>query len=182
MRLTAHTRIIGALAVALIAAVLAPGASAAYGVTHQEAARSVGTGANPRGVAILAQQSGQSASSTTVVRPNPDQQGTQSGSAGPPILPVARTAELAAIHRAEAQREAARSYSLPQGARYSSAAFNAYATLAHPVAASAPTVTAPGDGFDYGAAAVGAGLAVTIIAAITGGGLAVRRRRQPQHG
>ena len=182
MRLTAHTRIIGTLAVALIAAVLAPGASADYGFTHQEAARPLGTGANPRGVAILAQQSGQSASSTTVVRPNPDEQGTQSGSAGPPILPVARAAELAAIKRAEAQREAARSYRVPEGARYSSAAFNAYATLAHPVAATAPTVTAPGDGFDYGAAAVGAGLAVTIIAAITGGGLAVRRRRQPQHG
>ena len=182
MRLTAHTRIIGALAVALIAAVLAPGASADYAVTHRETARSLGTGAIPRGVAILAQQAGQSASSTTVVRPNPDQQGTQFGSAGPPILPVARAAGLAAIHRAEAQREAARSYSLPERARYSSAAFNAYATLAHPVAASAPTVTAPGDGFDYGAAAVGAGLAVTIIAAITAGGLAVRRRRQPQHG
>ena len=169
MRLTARNRIIGTLAVALIAAALAPGASADYRVTHQQAAR-------------LAQQSGQSASSTTVVRPNPDEQNAQSGSAGPPILSVARAAELAAIKRAEAQREAARSYSLPEGARYSSAAFNAYGTLAHPVAVSAPTVTAPGDGFDYGAAAVGAGLAVTIIAALTAGGLAVRRRRQPQHG
>jgi hypothetical protein len=169
MRLTARTRIIGALAVALIAAALVPSASAGYRVTHQEAAR-------------LAQQSGQSASSSTVVRPNPDQQKTQSGSAGPPILPVARAAQFAAVKRAEAQREAARSYSLPEGARYSTAAFSAYATLAHPVAATAPTVTAPGDGFDYGAAAVGAGLALTIIAAITAGGLAVRRRRQPQHG
>ena len=169
MRLTARSRIIGVLAAALIAAALASGANADYGVAHQQAAH-------------LAQPSGQSASSATVVRPNPDEQGTQSGSAGPPILPVARTAELAAIHRAEVQREAARSYALPEGARYSSAAFNAYATLARPVAATAPTVTAPGDGFDYGAAAVGAGLALTIIAAVTGGGLAVRRRRQPQHG
>ncbi|HXO08203.1 MAG TPA: hypothetical protein VN880_09225 [Solirubrobacteraceae bacterium] len=182
MRLTAHTRIIGTLAVALIAAVLAPGASADYGVTHQQAARSLGTGANPRGVAVLAQQSGQSASSTRVVRPNPDQQGAQSGSVGPPILPVARAAELGAIHRAEAQREAARFYSLPQDARYSSAAFNAYATLARPVAASSPTVKASGDGFDYGAAAVGAGLALTIIVVVTAGGLAVRRRRRPQYG
>lgn len=168
MRLTAHSRIIGTLAVALVAGALAPGASADYGVTHQQAAR-------------LAQQSGQSASSTTVVRPNPDEQNMESGSAGPPTLPVARAAELAAIHRAEAQREAARSYRLPEGARYSSAVFNAYATLAHPVAATAPTLTAPGDGFDYGAAAVGAGIAVTLIAVITAGGLAVRRRRQPQH-
>ena len=93
MRLTARTRIVGTLAVALIAAVLAPGASADYGFTHQEAARSLDTGVTPRGVAILAQQSGQGASSTTVVRPNPDQQGTQSGAAGPPVLPVARAAE-----------------------------------------------------------------------------------------
>ena len=59
MRLTARSSIIGALAVALIAAALAPGTSAGYRLTHQEAAR-------------LAQQSGQSASSTTGVRPNPD--------------------------------------------------------------------------------------------------------------
>ncbi len=182
MRLRARTRIIGTLAVTLVAGALAPGASADYGRTDREAAPSLGTGANPRGVGILVRQSGQSASSTTVVRQNPDEQNTQSGSAGPPILPVARAAELAAIKRAEGQREAAGSYSLPEGARYSSAAFNAYATLAHPVAASAPTVTAPGERFDYGAAAVGAGIAVTIIAAITAGGLAVRRRRQPQHG
>ena len=154
------------MAVTLIAAALVPGASAGYRVTHQEAAR-------------LAQQSSQSASSTRVVRPNPDEQSTQSASVGLPILP-ARAGALATINRAEAQREAARSYSLPAGARYSSAAFDAYAALAHPVAASAPMVKAPYDGFDCGAAAVGAGLAATIIAVITAGGLAMRRRRQPQ--
>ena len=182
MRLTLRSTIIGTLTVALVAAALAPGASADYGVTHPQAARSLGTGANPRGVAISAQQSGQRASSTTVARPNPAGQTTQSGSGGPPILPVAQTAELAAIHRAEAQQAAAHSYSPPEGARYSSAAFNAYATLAHPVAATSPTVNAPNDGFDYGAAAVGAGLALTIIVVITAGGLVVRRRRPPQYG
>ena len=168
MRLTLRSRIIGALALALIAAALAPGASAGYRLTHQEAAR-------------LAQQTGQNAAWSRVVRPNPDQQNAQSGPVGPPILPVARAAQLAAITRTETQREAARSHSPPDGARYSSAAFTAYATLARLVAASAPTVDAPGDGFDYGAAAVGAGLAVTIISVITAGGLAVRRRREPQH-
>ena len=107
---------------------------------------------------------------------------TQAGPVGPPILRVARASELAAINHAEAQARAAVSYSPPAGARYSSADTNAYATFAHPVAASAPTVKAPGAGFDYGAAAVGAGLAVAIIALITAGGLAVRRRRQPQFG
>ena len=71
MRLTARSSIIGALAVAVIAAALAPGTSAGYRLTHQEAAR-------------LAQQSGQSASSATGVRPNPDEQSTQAGPVGPP--------------------------------------------------------------------------------------------------
>ncbi len=167
MRLTARSSIIGTVAVALIAVALAPGTSAGYRLTHQEAAR-------------FAQQSGQSASSTTGVRPNADRQSTQAGPVGPPILRVARASELAAIHRAEAQSAAAGSYSPPAGARYSSADTDAYAASVHPVAASAPTVKAPGDGFDFGAAAVGAGLAVAIIVLITAGGLAVRRRRQPQ--
>ena len=169
MRLTARSSIIGALAVAVIAAALAPGTSAGYRLTHQEAAR-------------LAQQSGQSASSATGVRPNPDEQSTQAGPVGPPSLRVARASELAAIHRAEAQWAAAGSYSAPAGARYSSADTDAFAASAHPVAVSAPTVKAPGAGFDYGAAAVGAGLAVAIIVLVTAGGLAVRRRRQPQFG
>jgi uncharacterized membrane protein len=100
----------------------------------------------------------------------------------PPILRATRASELAAIHRAEAQRAAALSYRAPAGARYSSADTAAYAAVARPVAVSAPTVKAPGDGFDFGAAAVGAGLAVAIIGLITVGGLALRRRRQPQYG
>jgi hypothetical protein len=162
MRLTARTRIIvGALSIAAIAA---PAASARVGPDVRP---------NPD------QQSTQAGRD---VRPNPDQQSTQAGPVGPPILRVARASEFAAINRAEVQQEAARSYSPPAGARYSSADTDAYAAFAHPVAASAPTVKAPGAGFDYGAAAVGAGLAVAIIVLITAGGLAVRRRRQPQLG
>jgi hypothetical protein len=107
---------------------------------------------------------------------------TQGGPVGPPILRVARASELAAIDRVEAQRQAALSYSPPAGARYSSADTDAYAAVAHPVASRASTVKAPGEGFDYGAAAVGAGLAAAIIVLIAAGGLVVRRRRQPQYG
>jgi hypothetical protein len=168
MRLTTRSRTIATLAVALTAAALVPAVSAGYRLTHQEAAR-------------LAHQSGQSASPTPGVRPNPDQQTTQSDSVGPPNLPAARKAELAAISQAEAQRETARNYSLPPGAHYTNAPFNAYATLTHPVTASTPTVKAPDNGFDYrAAAAVGAALAATIIVVMTAGGLAARRRRQPQ--
>jgi hypothetical protein len=126
------------------------------------------------GHSVAAGASGRPAGSIAVDRGNPN--------AVPPILRPARASELAAIHRAEAQRQAALSYRAPAGARYSSADTGAYAAVAHPVAASAPTVKAPGDGFDFGAAAVGAGLAVAIIVLITVGGLALRRRRQPQYG
>ena len=126
------------------------------------------------GHSVASGASGRPAGSIAVDQGNPN--------AVPPILRPARASELAAIHRAEAQWAAALSYSLPAGARYSSADIDAYAAVAHPVAASAPTVKAPGDGFDFGAAAVGAGLAVAIIVLITAGGLALRRRREPQYG
>jgi hypothetical protein len=126
------------------------------------------------GYSVAAGASGQPPRSVAVDQGNP--------SAVPPILRPARASERAAINRAEAQREAARSYSAPAGARYSSAETDAYAAVARPVAASGPVVKAPGDGFDYGAAAVGAGFAVGVIALIAAGGIAVRRRRQPQYG
>lgn len=163
MRLSARsTMIAGVLS---IAAILAPAASARINLVEP---------------ATSAQ--GQPTTSGPVVRPNPHRQTSQSTPVGPPILRVARASELAAIKHPEAQARATLSYSPPAAARYSSADTNAYATFAHPVAASAPTVKAPGGGFDYGAAAVGAGLAVAIIVLITAGGLAVRRRRQPQFG
>ena len=163
MRLAARsTMIAGVLS---IAAILAPAASARL---TSEAATT-----RPRAADDL--ESGCAA--------EPDQQTSQS-------TPV-RAADPAGGASAQSSRRstaprrserAARSYSPPAGARYSSADTDAYAAFAHPVAASAPTVKAPGAGFDYGAAAVGAGLAVAIIVLITAGGLAVRRRRQPQFG
>jgi hypothetical protein len=126
------------------------------------------------GYSVAAGASGQPPRSIAVEQGNP--------SAVPPILRPATASELAAIKRAEAQREAARSYSAPAGARYSSADTDAYAAVARPVAASGPVVKAPGAGFDYGAAALGAGFTVGIVVLIAAGGIAVRRRRQPQYG
>ena len=162
MRLAARsTMIVGVLS---IAAILAPAASARFDLEPATSTQ------------------GQPTTSSPVVRPNAYQRTSQSTPVGPPILRVARGSEAAAINHAEAQERAALSYSPPAGARYSSAGTDAYAAVGHPVAASAPTVKAPGAGFDYGAAAVGAGLAVAIIALITAGGLVLRRRRQPQFG
>jgi hypothetical protein len=162
MRLAARsTMIAGVLS---IAAILAPAASARFDLEPATTAQ------------------GQPTISSPVVRPNPHSQNSQSTPVGPPILRVARGSEAAAINRAEAQRKAAHSYSPGAGARHSSADTAAYAAVSHPVAASSSPVKAPGAGFDYGAAAVGAGLAVAIIVLITAGGLAVRRRKQPQFG
>jgi hypothetical protein len=116
-----------------------------------------------------------------VVRPNPDQQTTQTSPVTPPILRTARASELAAINRANAQEQAALSYRPPATARYSSADTKAYARTIHPVAASAPTLKAPGGGFDYGDAAIGAGITAAIALLLTAGTLTVRRRSQPQH-
>ena len=162
MRLAARsTMIAGVLS---IAAILAPVSSARLNLEPATTAH------------------GQPTTSGSVVRSNPDQRTSRSTPVGPPILRVARGPEAAAIHRAEAQARAAVSYSPRAGARYSSGEIGAYAALAHPVAASSSPVKAPGAGFDYGAAAVGAGLAVVIVVLISAGGLAVRRRRQPQFG
>jgi hypothetical protein len=95
----------------------------------------------------------------------------------PPILEPARASDLATIKQAEAESDAAHSYTVPAGARYSSAETDAYATDARPVAAPGPA----SGGFDYGDAAIGAGFAVAIIALIAAGGLAVRRRRHPEY-
>jgi hypothetical protein len=126
------------------------------------------------GHSVAAAASGQQPHSIAVEQGNP--------SAVPPILRPERASELAAIKRAEAQREAASSYRPPAGARYSSADTDAYAAIARPVAASGPVVKAPRAGFDYGAAALGAGFTVGIVVLIGAGGIAVRRRRQPQYG
>jgi hypothetical protein len=160
MRLAARSTVIAGFL--SIAAILAPAASALPNLEPATTAQ------------------GQPTISSPVVRPNPHQQTSQRTTVGPPVLRVARGSELAAIKRAEVQREAALSYRPPAGARYSSAGTAASAAVASPVAASSSPVKAPSAGFDYGAAAVGAGLAVAMMVLISAGGLAVRRRRHPQ--
>jgi hypothetical protein len=122
--------------------------------------------------------SGRSAPSPQVVRPNPDQQVQPASASGvPPILRRARPSELAVIDRAEAREEGPLSHRVPSTARYSTAELNAYHRDAHPVAVSAPAIAAPGGGFHWGDAAVGAGggIAIAILAgALTAAGM--RRR------
>jgi hypothetical protein len=98
-----------------------------------------------------------------------------------PIRRAARASELAAVNRASAQEEAALFYSPPAAARDSGADTIAYARTAHPVAATAPTIKAPGERFDYGDAPIGARITAAIARLFTAGTLTARRRSQPRH-
>jgi hypothetical protein len=123
----------------------------------------------------------QATTGAPVVRSNPDQQTAQPGPVGPPILRRARASELRAINRAQAQEAERLAYNMPRTARYSNAEMNAYASAPHPVAAPTPISGAPSNGFDYGAAGVGAGITGAIVLLITAGTLTIRRRSQLRH-
>jgi hypothetical protein len=206
MRLEAHSRIVGALALVVIAAALVPGTSAAYRLTKQEYARLIqashqgaAPGTSARGsltrqeIARLAQRSRQdpaSVSEAPVVRSNPDQQVPQAD-------PVAVTAggqvqgsRYVGVNRAkeaqEAELAAARSRGVasgPAGTQTTPVQVPGRHGLAprYPIAASAPSVKEPSDGFDYGDAAVGAGIAAAIVLLAAAAALTVHRRHQPQH-
>ena len=123
----------------------------------------------------------QTTTASQVVRPNPDQQNAQTGAGAPPILRPARASELPAINRAQAQEAQGLAYNLPRTARYSDTEMNAYASAAPRVAGSTPISNAPSNGFDYGSAAVGAGLTGAIVLLMTAGTLTIRRRSQLRH-
>ncbi len=112
----------------------------------------------------------------TVVNPNPDQQVTQTANTAtgvPPALARSQASEIAAIDRAKARSLA---NNVPPNGPYSTAALT---TAATPLAA--PTLKAPGNGFDWGDAAVGAGVAAAIGLLIAAASVAVRRRTEPRH-
>jgi hypothetical protein len=116
------------------------------------------------------------------VHSNLNQQTDQAGDAGmPPILQRAPASELAAINRAQTRKARALSYSPSATARHSSADTDAYAKTDRSAAVTGPTVETPSNGFDYGDAAIGAGITAAIALLITAGTLTVRQRRQLRH-
>jgi hypothetical protein len=102
---------------------------------------------------------------------------TQQTAPVPPILHRVQGSQLAAANRA---KEQALANHVPPNGRYSTADLNGYATVTAP-AVKAPALSAPGNGFDWGDAAVGAGITAAIALMITAGSLAVRQRSQPDH-
>jgi hypothetical protein len=176
MSLASRSRLIAATLT--IGAIAAPAASARFDLEpHQRLYVNPSTGyATP--VPLLHNQ-------VTGPRPevhaNPDQQTPQTSRGAPPILRPARPSDLPAINRAQEQEAQRRSYTLPRTARYSNAEMNAYASAVHPVAVSTPVSDVPSNAFDYGAAAIGAGITGAIVLLITAGTLTIRRRSQPRH-
>ena len=109
-------------------------------------------------------------------RPNLEPQTTVqvSSTAGPPpVVQRSEASELAAIDRLKAQVPI---HHAPANGRYSTAALT---TAATPVAT--PTLTTPGNGFDWGDAAVGAGVVAAIGLLIAAASVAVRHRSEPRH-
>ena len=171
MRLAVRSTVVAsALAIAAIAA---PAASARVDLGAQQRAYDV----NPSTgyVVPVAPPEANTTGPSPEVHPNPDQQATQSGRGGPPVSHLTRPEQLAAIARL---KEQALLNHVPPYGRQGTADVN---TSAHPVAAPAPTLKAPDNGFDWGDAAIGAGITLTLALLVTAGSLAVRQRSQPRH-
>ena len=169
MRLAVRSTVVAsALAIAVIAA---PAASARFDLGPQQRAYDV----NPStGYAVpVAPPQAQPAGPSPEVHPNPDQQATHSGAGVPPVSHLTRPQQLAAIARL---KEQALLNHVPPYGRQSNVDANT-----RPVAAPAPTLKAPDNGFDWGDAAIGAGITLTLALLITAGSLAVRQRSQPRH-
>jgi hypothetical protein len=170
MRLAVRSTVVAsALAIAAIAA---PAASARFDLGPQQRPYDV----NPStGYAVpVAPPQAQTTGPSPEVHSNPDQQATQSGPGVPPMSHPATPAQLAAIERL---KEQALVNHVPPNGRHSNADVN---TRAHPVAAPASTLKAPDNGFDWGDAAIGAGITATLVLLITAGSVAGRQRSQPR--
>ena len=171
MRLAVRSTVVAsALAIAAIAA---PAAAARFDLGPQQGLH----GVNPSTAYAVpvAPPQAQPAGPSPEVHPNPDQQATQSGPGVPPSPHPPTPVQLAAIERL---KEQALVNHVPPSGRPSNADVN---TRAHPVVAPAPTLKAPDNGFDWGDAAIGAGIIATLALLITAGGIAVRQRSQPGH-
>lgn len=92
----------------------------------------------------------------------------------PPILRSATPSELQSISRAEMPGLGSHA---TYGGVYSNAELNGYRVAA----VTPPRSSSTSNGFDYGDAAVGAGITGGIVLLLGAGGLTVRRHRQLQH-
>lgn len=88
-----------------------------------------------------------------------------------PVLHRVHSSEFAAYNAA---RQQALANHVPPSGRYSTANLSTYATV------TPPTASTPGNGFDWGDAAIGAAAATVIALMVGAGTLAARQRSQPR--
>jgi len=135
--------------------------------------RTIGIAASVLAIAAMA---GPVASARPDLEPQPAiPASTAAGNATgiPPSLSRSQASEIAALDRVKARNLA---HHLSPTGTYSIAALT---TAATPLAA--PTLEAPGNGFDWGDAAVGAGVTAAIGLLIAAASIAVRHRAEPRH-
>jgi hypothetical protein len=165
MKHTRMTRLIATSVLTLALAALAAATPSQTAATPSQTAAATNTSA----AHVCA------ANETTNDRGNPK--------AVPPILPPAPCSGAAATRRAEAQQRQEFSYRLPSSARYNNAELSVFgSTGASSVPATIVHVTAPGNGFQWDDAGIGAAAALALIGiALVGTRAATSSRRHTRH-
>lgn len=138
----------------VISAIAVPAASARPNPAPKPTAQNQTT---PAGV-VVRPNPDQQIGPSTLVRPNPDQQIGHSGSgAHHPNSPGAGGASVSTLKAI------------------------ANASAADPAAVAPPAITAPSDDFDFGAAALGAGITAAIAVLIAAGTVGLRQHSRTRH-
>jgi len=120
---------------------------------------------------------------TTVVRPNADEQVSQASQSVPPIppiLPAATASQRAEVHQGAAAASHASAYKPPKYGPYSTAALNGYVSSPTSGGPAVVHVATHSNSFDWGDAAIGAAAGLVISLMIVGGGVLVTQRRRPK--
>jgi hypothetical protein len=171
MRLAARSTVIAAALV--IAAVTASAATAQFSLGPRQPLF-----VNPStGYPTPALSQSQTTPRRPEAHPGPHRQTQHAGLVAPPTSGPARHSQSPA---AGTPREQALANHVPRTGRQSNAEPNARATTDRPIAA-AETLKAPSSDFDWGDAAIGAGIAAAIALLITAGAQVVRQRSQLRH-
>jgi hypothetical protein len=141
--------------------------------------------AAPDAVARLNLEPGPPAQSQTAnPRPEVHASPNQRATGIPPTLPAPAPASRAEIRHDEQQKAERFAYTVPTNARYSSAATNGYSNVTAPsVPNTGVHVVAHNDGFDWGAAGIGAAGGLILVTVGAGTAFAVtqqRRTRRPK--
>jgi hypothetical protein len=176
-----------ALAISAMTAISAIAAPAASGRPNSEPSRTAQSQTSTASLVVRPNPDQQIGQSDTVVRPNPDQQIGQSGIVVRPN-PDQQIGQSVNDGNASthtfAQTHTTLDPASPPGAggpSLSTLEAIGNANVADPAGGAQPAIAAPSDDFDYGAAAIGAGITAAIAVLIAAGTLGPRQRNRIRH-